>query len=63
MFAGGGTWDNGLAALLSRADAAKQIGWDVAVNSTITRAHQHATNTTRLAGGPSGLYEAVSRAS
>ncbi|WP_407568231.1 IS5 family transposase [Arsenicicoccus dermatophilus] len=52
-FAGDGTWDRVLTALLARADAAGVIDWDVAVDSTINRAHQHATNTTRLAGGSS----------
>ena len=62
LFAGDGTWDKVLTALLTRADAAGEIDWDVAVDSTIARAHQHATNTTRRAGGPSKLHEAVSRA-
>ncbi len=61
-FAGDGTWDKVLTALLSRADTAGEIDWEVAVDSTIARAHQHATNTTRLAGGPSELHEAASRA-
>ena len=61
-FAGDGTWGKVLTALLRRADAAGEIDWEVAVDSTIARAHQHATNTTRLAGGPSELHEAVSRA-
>ena len=46
-YAGDGTWDRVLQALLSRADAAGLIGWDVSVDATIARAHQHATNTTR----------------
>lgn len=61
-FAGDGTWDKVLTALLRRADAAGEIDWEVAVDSTIARAHQHATNTTRLAGGPSELHETVRRA-
>ena len=36
-----------LQALLARADAAGLIDWDVSVDATIARAHQHATNTTR----------------
>ncbi len=56
-FAGDGTWDKVLTALLRRADAMGEIDWEVAVDSTIARAHQHATNTTRLAGGPSELHE------
>lgn len=57
-FAADGTWDEVLTALLTRADAAGEINWDVAVDSTIARAHQHATNTSRLAGGPIELHDA-----
>ncbi|WP_369796667.1 IS5 family transposase [Cellulomonas sp. URHE0023] len=46
-FADDGTWDRVLAQLLAEADAAGQIDWTVSVDSTINRAHQHATNTTR----------------
>ena len=46
-FAADGTWDRVLAALLADADAAGLIDWDVSVDSTITRAHQHATTTIR----------------
>jgi transposase len=38
----GGIWANVLAALQARADAAGLITWDVSVDSTIARAHQHA---------------------
>ncbi len=48
-FSGDGTWDTILAALLARADAAGQIDWTVSVDSTINRAHQHATNLPREA--------------
>jgi transposase len=37
-----GTWARILAALQARADAAGLITWDVPVDSTIARAHQHA---------------------
>jgi transposase len=37
-----GTWQQVLAALQALADAAGRITWDVSVDSTITRAHQHA---------------------
>ena len=37
-----GTWAAILTALQARADAAGLIDWDVSVDSTITRAHQHA---------------------
>jgi transposase len=37
-----GTWARILAALQGRADALGLISWDVSVDSTIARAHQHA---------------------
>jgi len=37
-----GTWARILSGLQTRADAAGLIGWDVSVDSTIVRAHQHA---------------------
>lgn len=37
-----GTWARVLAGLQARADAAGLITWDVSVDSTIARAHQHA---------------------
>jgi transposase len=37
-----GTWAVILAGLQARADAAGLITWDVSVDSTIMRAHQHA---------------------
>jgi transposase len=37
-----GTWARILAALQARADAAGLITWDVSVDSTVARAHQHA---------------------
>ncbi len=46
-FSGDGTWDAILAALLAQADAAGLIDWNVSVDSTINRAHQHATNLAR----------------
>lgn len=48
-FSSDGTWDKVLAALLARADDAKEIDWTVSVDSTINRAHQHATNLPREA--------------
>ena len=50
-FAGDGTWDRVLSALLAKADAAGLVDWDVAVDSTVNRAHQHATNLPRDTGG------------
>lgn len=46
-----GTWDRVLGRLTAAADAAGLIDWSLSVDSTIARAHQHATNTTRLTGG------------
>src|SRR6185295_11098676 len=37
-----GTWRGIVTALQARADAAGLITWDVSVDSTIARAHQHA---------------------
>ncbi|TFH98243.1 IS5 family transposase, partial [Micrococcus flavus] len=48
-----GTWDTVLATLTAAADAEGLIDWSVAVDSTIARAHQHATNITRLTGAGS----------
>jgi len=63
-YAGDGTWDTVLAALLARADAAGKIEWTVSVDATINRAHQHATNTTRPeqdTGGTVELHETADR--
>lgn len=46
-----GTWDQILARLLADADAAGLIDWVVSVDSTIVRAHQHATRLARVTGG------------
>ena len=50
-FSGDGTWDNILTELLSRADEAELIQWEVSVDSTVNRAHQHGTNLARATGG------------
>lgn len=60
--AGDGTWDQVLARLTAAADAAGFIDWSVSVDSTIARAHQHATNTTRVTGGWIELQESAGRA-
>ncbi|MGZ1492260.1 IS5 family transposase [Brevibacterium sediminis] len=46
-YAADGTWDRVLAHVLSAADAAGDIDWNISIDGTINRAHQHATNTTR----------------
>ena len=60
--AGDGTWDHIHALLLARADAAGKLDWSVSVDSTIARAHQHATNITRVTGGFVELQESADRA-
>lgn len=52
-FSSDGTWDRIHARLMSQSDAAGDIEWTVSVDSTIARAHQHATNLPR-AEGPTG---------
>jgi transposase len=61
-YAGDGTWDTVLAALLAQADADGKIEWTVSVDATINRAHQHATNTARPdqdTGGTVELHESA----
>jgi len=53
-FSTDGTWDQILARLLVDADAAGELDWQVAADSTVNRAHQHATNLSRLER-PAGL--------
>ncbi|WP_458683384.1 transposase [Prescottella equi] len=57
-----GTWDRILERLLTHADAAGIVDWAVSVDSTIVRAHQHATNTTRHTGGCVELHGSFDRA-
>ena len=45
-----GTWDRVLAALLTRADVAGLINWEVSVGSTVVRAHRHGTSLPRHTG-------------
>ncbi len=56
-FSGDGTWDTILARLLADADAAGEIDWTVSVDSTINRAHQHATNLPRTDPATGGSIE------
>ncbi|MBO3084514.1 hypothetical protein J4035_07670 [Cellulomonas sp. zg-ZUI188] len=46
--AGDGTWDTMLARLNSAAGGVGLVDWSLPVDSTIARAHQHATSTTRV---------------
>ena len=57
-----GTWDKIHAMLMAQADAAGRIDWSLSVDSTIARAHQHATNLTRDTGGWVELHESGDRA-
>ena len=54
--------DRVLASLTAQADASGRLDWSVSVDSTIARAHQHATNVTRLTGGFVELQESERRA-
>lgn len=47
LYARLGVWDRIHAAVMAQADAEGDIEWTVSVDSTINRAHQHGTNTTR----------------
>ena len=59
------TWDQILAALLVTADGAGQVDWQISVDSTVSRVHQHGSNMTREVaavlpghtGGPLELQE------
>lgn len=51
-FSTDGTWDKIHARLLAEAQAAGDIDWMVSVDSTINRAHQHATNASRVEEPP-----------
>jgi len=57
-----GTWDKVHARLTAAADAAGLVDWSLSMDSTIARAHQHATNTKRLTGGWVELQESARRA-
>jgi len=58
-FSGDGTWDKILTQLLARADAGGLIQWEVSVDSTVNRAHQHGTNLPRTTGGSVELHESA----
>ena len=47
-FSSDGTWDKIHARLIAEADAGGDVGWKVSVDSTINRAHQHATTLARV---------------
>jgi transposase len=47
-FSTDGTWDKIHARLVAEADAVGSVDWNVSVDSTINRAHQHATTLSRV---------------
>jgi transposase len=52
-----GTWDRILQVILAGADSAGLIDWNVSVDATDCRAHQHGTNTTRPEQDAGGSVE------
>ena len=46
-FSKDGTWDQILVALLVTADGAGQVDWQILIDSTVCRVHQHGLNMTR----------------
>lgn len=66
LYARLGVWDRIHDELMAEADARGDIDWTVSVDATVTRAHQHGTNTTRPdqpTGGPERITGNRSRAS
>jgi len=69
-FSRDGTWDRILGHLLADADAAGEVDWQVAMDSTISRVHQHAATLSRQVvaelpshtGGAGELQETCRRA-
>ena len=54
-FSADGTWDKIHARLVAEADADGAVDWAVSVDSTVNRAHQHATNMSRIER-PAGVH-------
>lgn len=61
-FSQDGTWDKIHAVLLREADAVGELDWRISVDSTVNRAHQHATSLSRDTGGSLELQESARRA-
>ena len=55
-FSKDGTWDRVLGQLVVQADAAGQVDWQLSVDSTVSRVHQHASNLSRR---PRWSYQAA----
>ncbi|MFI9756308.1 IS5 family transposase [Streptomyces collinus] len=51
LWSADGTWERLLQQVQAEADAAGEIDWDISVDSTIVRAHQHAAGAHRSAAG------------
>jgi len=47
-----GTWDRVLTALQTQADAQGDVDWNISVDSTIARVHQHGATAKRSVGVP-----------
>ena len=63
-YAADGTWDRVFAQILAEADAMGEIDWNVSVDATINRAHQHGTTLPRPdqdTGGSVELQESTDR--
>ena len=56
-YAGDGTWDRVLTALVAMADAGGNLDWAVSVDSTVVRVHQPGANAARHIGGSTELHE------
>lgn len=54
-----GTWERILAAVQARADATGELEWVTAIDSTITRVHQHGATLARDTGGLGELHESA----
>src|SRR5512133_3462297 len=54
-FSTDGTWDKIHTRLVSEADANAEVDWTMAVDSTVNRAHQHATTLRRTERPPGRL--------
>lgn len=52
-----GTWDRLLASVQARSDAAGRLDWVTAIDSTITRVHQHGATLPRDTGGAVELQQ------
>ena len=57
-----GTWQRILTALQEYADAAGLITWDVSVDSTIARAHQHAAGARKREGPAAYTFSSITSA-